>query len=401
MKPARKRPPTPGDAASGPASGADSRILLDQVKAQTETMEDFVREALGKKPRQPATDAQLARLWPLWNALPATRLPEDKFHILNGGLTAEHQTHLKRLRRQFPRSEFPLSTKADATAQDDLTRAEHHQALLAAEAWAKLLDFRDTTRTHHQALVENQWAYRDADYHASGRIAIWRTFRELEITHPQLELSRPTLADIAHVQERFTAYREALANALAALARLLFKIPAFRNLPPDPLPLAERALGVPNPPDNVPRFLYIARLKALGICSPARLAEFMRDDFPKLDQAKRKQFNRVAAQPRHGKDPFPALRVWCLDNAPIFRQFKWQCQDVLTAASEKGIPCPCARSETQARMAFKTWASRHRLSLRLKRGTTPYSDFEIRRSKPLLSPPPVFGDVLKLDFSPL
>lgn len=363
-------------------------------------MEHAARTWIGRLDQlrcQAASDAQLARLWPLWNALPADLLPEDKFHILNGGVTAEHRAHLQRLNRQFRPSDFPLCAKAAATAQDDLTRAAHYQALLKVKAWAQLLDFRDSTRARYQALVEHQWAYRDADFHASGRIAIWRAFRELEVTHPDLDLARPTLADIAHVEERYTAYAAALTNALAALARLLYKTPAFRNLPPDPLPLAERALGVPNPPDNVPRFLYIARLEALGICSPARFAEFMRNDFPKLDRVRRQQFYNVAARPRHGKDPFAALLVWCLDNAPIFRRFEWQANDVLDAAAQRSISTPKSKSDSEPRAAFKQWAVRHRLGLQLKRGTTPYSDFQIRRSKPLLSPAPVFGDVLQDD----
>lgn len=346
---------------------------------------------------QAASEAQLARLWPLWNALPPELLPEDKFHILNGGLTEKDWTQLKALRHKFPRSEFPLSAETDATPQDELTRATHRRALKTAVNWTTLLKFYESTRQQHHDLVSRQWAYRDADYHASGRIAIWRTFRELEVTHPRLDITRPALADIAYVQARYAAYAAALNRALAAVHRLLYKIPEIQNLPPKPLPPDERAFGLPNPPANLPAFLYVARLKALGICSPERFTSFMRDDFPKLDRARRQQFRRVASQPRHGKDPFAALLVWYLDNAPIFEKFGWQGKDVLNAAGEKGIRCPsirCPSSNVEARNSFKQWASRHRLGVLLKRGPTAYSNFDIRRSTPLLSPPPIFGDVL-------
>jgi hypothetical protein len=351
---------------------------------------------------QPATDDQLARIWPLWNALPAELRPDEALFILRGGMNQEHWQRLADLRRQFPKSEFPLSSNTRGSRRtseelrqyghDEDVRAEHYQALLAAQRWTSLLRFYETTCRIHQDLVARQWAFRDADHHASGRIAIWRTFKELQVTHPKFDTAQPTLSDIAYVQGRYDAYTAALDRALAALERLLYKIPDFQDLPPEPLPMDEVALGVPNPPSNLPRFLYMARLEALGICSPARFAEFMRDDFPKLAPSRRQQFYRVASQPRHGKDPYAALLVWVLDNQPVFNRFGWQANDILNAASEKGIRCHCSQSE--ARTSFKQWASRHGLKLSLKRGTTPCSDLDIRRSTPLLSPPPVFGDVL-------
>lgn len=250
-----------------------------------------------------------------------------------------------------------------------------------------------STATPVKIDMRPQWAFRDADNHASGRIAIWRTWRELAVAHPNLPTACPTLAYIAHVQDRVAAYANARAKALAALAKLLYKIPAIKILPPDPLPSHESAFGLPDPPANLPSFLYIARLEALGICSPERFASFMRDDFPKLGRDRRQQFYRVASQPRHGKDPFAALLVWGLDNAPIFKKFGWQANDVVDAAAEKDIERP------NSIRGFIQWASRHRLNLSLKRGQpgglAGSSNPNICRSTPLLSPPPVFGDVLK------
>ena len=338
---------------------------------------------------QSATESQLARLWPLWNTLPQSLLPEDKSSILNGGLTDRDWKHLRSLRRKFPRSEFPLSSATDATPQDQLTRAAHRQALKAAVSWTTLLKFYESTRQRHHELVRRQWVYHDADFHASGRIAIWRAFQELAVTHPRLDTSCPTLVDIAHVQDRYTAYNASLSRALAAVHRLLYKIPAIQNLPAKPLPPDQRAVGLPNPPAHLPPFLYVARLEALGLCSAERFANFMRDDFPKLGRAQRQQFYRVASEPRHRKDPYAALLVWVLDNAPIIKSFGWQANDLLKAAAGKSIERP------NSIRGFIQWSSRHRLDVALKRGTTPYSDSAICRSTPLLSPPPVFGDVLK------
>ncbi len=368
-----------------PTRSSSNPALMRSVKALMSK-----RDALQA---QPASDDQLACIWSLWNALPAELRPDEAFFILRGGQNNEHWQHLAELRRRFPKSEFPLSPKSDETARDQECRDAHYQALLAAERWSRLLHFYETTCRLHRDLVAKQWAFRDADHHASGRIAIWRAFRELEITHPRFDTVSPKLANIAYVEERYDAYTAALDRALAALAKLLYKIPAIQSLPSGPLPLRERARGVPHPPDNLPNFLYVARLEALGICSSDRFALFMRGDFPKLDPSRRQQFYRVASRPHHGKDPYAAFLVWVLDNQPVFNRFGWQANDILNAAGERGIPCPCSQSE--ARTSFKQWASRHRLNLSLKRGTAPYSDHDIRRSKPLLSPAPVFGDVLR------
>lgn len=265
---------------------------------------------------------------------------------------------------------------------------EFNQALNEAERWSKLALFYQTTLAHHIDLVTRQWSFADADAHAAGRIAIFRAVREIEMTHPGLiKSTSPKLADITYLDSRYTAYSKARQEALAALADILYKVPGVRtgkHLPPD-----EVALGVPHPPDDVPRYLYIARLNALGVCSLARLAEFMREDYPKLDRSQRQQFHRMKRKPRFGKEPYVALRVWLLDNRPIFEheQFAWQWCDIHPVADEKGIKCPST--------SLKQWAYLNRLRLRVRRGPATVDNVRIVRSKPLLSPAPVFGHVLK------
>lgn len=160
--------------------------------------------------KQPATDEQLAQIWPPWNSLPADLLPEEKRWILTFDEDTkrhprpERQAHLEALRPRFPCLPFD--------------RDEYHQALNQAHTWATLLGLLQTTRTHHQALILKQWAFAEADSQASGRIAIYRAAEELKLTHAGLLDSRaPKLSDIQTLQSRYDAYKAARKQSLDAL----------------------------------------------------------------------------------------------------------------------------------------------------------------------------------------
>jgi hypothetical protein len=307
-------------------------------------------------------------------------IPESKLRILKLEESSKHERDPERLAAfQNLRSQFPYLP---------LDKHEFNQALNQVQRWSSLSRFFQTTIDLHKPLVTRQWAFAEADADASGRIAIFRAVQEIEMTHPGLlKSANPKLADISYLDSRYGAYSKARGEALAALADILYKVPGMRT--GKRLPFDEVALGVPNPPDDVPRYLYIARLDALGVCSSTRLTEFMREDFPKLDRGKRQKFHRMSLKPHYGKEPYAALRVWLLENRPIFEheQFAWQWGDIQSAAVEKGINCPCT--------SLKQWACLNRLRLRVKRGPATVDDSRIVRSKPLLSPAPVFGNVLK------
>jgi hypothetical protein len=301
-------------------------------------------EELKTRPRTTAElDAQLARIWPLWNALPTGMLAEERRAILDGGHNSEHHRHLSMLRRQFPKPKFPLSPdilKDTFTLKElksrrlaERTRAEHNQALEAAAVWTRLMDFLHSTHRLHQNLVTRQWAFADADAHAAARVAIVGAAREIALTHPGLlQNTSPTMAQILHLADRYHAYTAARQQALAALVTILYKAPGVRT--GKPVPFTERAGGVPNPPDDVPRYLYIARLDALGICSPARLEEFLRAEYPRLPRARRMRFDRMRRRPRYGKNPFAGFLVWLLDNRPILEHpaFGWQWNEIQAAS---------------------------------------------------------------------
>jgi hypothetical protein len=236
--------------------------------------------------------------------------------------------------------------------------------------------------------VNRQEAFAEADSQASGRIAIFRACNEIGLTHPRLlDNATPTLSDIGILESRYAAYSAAREQALDTLAKILYKIPVMRT--GRALPHDEVALGVPYPPDDVPRHLYVARLDALGLCSPELLAQFVGEELPNLKASKREEFEQMRQKPRYGKEPYAGLQVWLLENRPIFEHelFGWQWGDIQTAANERNIPNPPT--------GLKQWAQNHRLSLRLKRGPATIDNSRIVRSAPLLSSRPVFSDILK------
>ena len=104
----------------------------------------------------------------------------------------------------------------------------------------------------------------------------------------------------------------------------------------------------------------------------------------------RRKFNRLRRKPHFGKEPYVSFLVWVLDNRPIFehRDFRWQWKDILIAAEERQIEC--------SKSGLKQWANRNGIKLKVKRGQPSADTKGPRRSASLLSPPPVFGTILKL-----
>ena len=80
----------------------------------------------------PATDEQMAKIWPPWNELPSNMIPELKRRVLtydesNGYVSLEQREALEHLRLKFPC--LPLNKR------------EYNQTLNLAAQWSKLLDF--------------------------------------------------------------------------------------------------------------------------------------------------------------------------------------------------------------------------------------------------------------------
>lgn len=276
--------------------------------------------------KRPATDSQLAQIWPPWNFLPASLLPEEKHRILTCDkgnkhhLSPDDRLHWKASRRRFRRLPFDPD--------------EYYQAFLVACRWSELTSFAETTLRLHKQLVEAQLDYSTFDNLLTGRVAIYRVVQELEFTRPGLlKVAAPTLADVQHLQQRYQAYLQARSDAIALLHPLVFlrSLSSARELP-----YKQRAFGLPHPPENFPRHLYIARLAALGKSSSKRLDEFMARDFLKLSRAEMDQFCDEYHRPskaRQGKYLF--LAVWLADNAPLFNAFKLTWSDILNTAKER------------------------------------------------------------------
>ena len=327
----------------------------------------------------PATDARLARIWPPWNALPPDMLPEEKARILTFDKAAdnyrgsEESALVERLHEQF--DYLPLD------------KNQFEQALVAASRWSTLIAFYQTTVELYLNVVEVQWAFGHVDANAAARIAILRAAKELQLTHPGLlEAGAPKLTDIELLLARYNAYADARRAALVALVDLIVKLPDMHS--EIKLRLKEQALGVPRVPEGVLRHLYIARLIALGICSPTRQRDFERDEWPKLSLHQRQTFDRIRRKPRFGKEPYAAFAIWVLDNRPIFenQKFGWKWKHIMAAAVAKGIQCP--------KTGLKQWRHRNNLELEIPPGPSTTDSTGARLSASLLSPPPVFGDVI-------
>ena len=329
--------------------------------------------------KKPATDKQLALIWPAWNKLTDTLLPEEKVKILTfvpgepRPQYAEYAKESEKICREF--------------AYLPLDQYKYAKALELAVSWENLNIEIASTRKHHDVLVKNQSALADADSQAYGRIVALRLCDEINLTHPGLlENKCPSIENIKYVFTRKTAYTISRREALKALSDLVFKYPGMRT--GRTLPLEKRALGVPNPPSDVHRYLFIARLDSLGICSMQRLQKFMRDDLPTLSREERQEFYRMSLKPKYGKEPYAALRVWLLENRPVFAhpEFTWQWGDIQTAAQKLRVAFPSS--------SLKQWASNNRIGLHLRTGPATLDDGRILKSTPLLIPAPVFGEIL-------
>lgn len=272
----------------------------------------------------PATEEQLRQIWPLWHALPAEMLPEKKVWILgdsSDGESSEFRKHLAELHLLFPKVRLPLD------------RNTYHQALELAARWCVLVRYVRSTFQLHQAVVEAQSDYATFDDVLTGRVAIYRTTKELKKTRPELlALTAPTVADIQHLLQRYAAYLQARQDAISLLHPLVFpnKLHSKRALP-----FGKRAIGLPYPPEKFPHHIYIARLAAFEKCSPERLAEFFAERFLKLTRAQMDEFTDEFHRPTEGRrGKYLFLAVWLADNAPLFNAFKLKWADILDTAKE-------------------------------------------------------------------
>jgi hypothetical protein len=316
---------------------------------------------------------KLALIWPAWNSFPAKTDAQHRYHALIGDL--------------------PLSAaQKKKFGYLPFAPAEYESAFLAVFRWVDLKDYSYTTSRLHRKLVKNQLALKESDRQAEGRIAMCRVTKELAITNPGLlSKAAPLLEDIRILEQRYSAYKTARADALRVVLEILCRIPGVRK--GVTLPSHDQAVGLPHPPEDVPNHLYIARLDALDICSQERLKHFMQNGFTKLDHRQRQEFYKVGLIGRSGKDSHTALRVWLLDNVPVFQRFDWRWPDIHTVASKLGLLEP----ENADHQNLAKWASRNRVSCAMNLGVgRQYKEqlAAIESSMPLLSPRPSFSKIL-------
>ena len=303
------------------AAGIPRRCKTVGVKVLRKAAAVFAREE--SLAAQPASDEQLVRIWPPWNCLPADMLPEARHWILTGELVDRMPTGretFNRLRGQFPF--LPLN------------QHEFKQSLARAVKWSSLVNASRTTFQLHLEFVKEQLSFPNFDDVNTGRVAIYRVTNELDITHPGLLQNKaPTLADIELLQQRYDDYFRARTDATRLLMPLVFSHSLDAE---SELPFREHAVGLPQPPDNFPQHLHIARLAAFGKCSERRLADFFHDSFLKLSRQQMNEFCDEFHNPtpwRRGK--YVLLGVWLADNAPVFRAFKTKWKEILEAAQTR------------------------------------------------------------------
>ncbi len=284
------------------------------------------QETLANKP---ATDEQLASIWPAWNELPADLSPIEKADILI--LTDRptvhdhqgHQDHARKLRLRHPHLPFDCY--------------EYNQALKLACRWSSLVNYAKNTFDNHLPLVESQLDYPVFNQVVTGRVAIYRAVRELGLTQPDLlKCQKPMLRQIQTLERRYAAYLQAREDTIGLLRPLVF-LPSLES--ERELPYEERALGLPNPPENFPQHIYIARLAGFGKCTLKSLAAFFSDQFLKLSRAQMDEFCNEFHRPTEGRQSrYLFLAAWMADNAPVFNAFKLTWADILNAARSRFNP---------------------------------------------------------------
>jgi hypothetical protein len=314
-------------------------------------------------------DVKLALIWAAWNAFPAKTDEQHRYRVLVGDLPIRAG-----LKKRFPYLPFDVD--------------EYWSTFLRVLRWVELKAHSRTTNRLHRKFVTNQWAFNESDQQAVSRIAIYRAQNELAITKPGL-LSNPAprLEDIDLFENRFCAYESARLKALRVVAQLLCKIPGMCEKPTRPLELS--AAGFREPPKGIPLHLYVARLDALGMCSESGLRLFLRHNLPRLDPKRRREFYEASLTANFGKESHSALKVWLCDNVPVFEAFDWRWPDIHTAAMQLGL------LKTGTQQSLEKWASHNKLSWQMKKGVPPIPQADqVRLSTTLLSPRPVFGDIL-------
>jgi hypothetical protein len=306
-----------------PAGNQEPQGLVDSALVSVTR----IMQARADLAERPATEEQLTQIWPAWNALPDDLQPEEKRKILTATFYDRNQSPAENQMR-----DRHAKLKAQF-AYLPLDRYEYNLALLAAHGWSSLRKYIQTTFDLHKSIVESQLDYSTFDDLVTGRVAIYRVVKELEITQPDLLRCRtPNLDQIHFLESRYAAYSRARSDAVDLLHPLVF--PSGLHSERE-LSFEEQAFGLPHPPEKFPAHIYIARLAAFGKCTPQRLAEFFAESFLKLSRAQMDEFCEEFHRPAKGREgKYFFLAVWMADNAPVFNAFKLTWADILKTAKQ-------------------------------------------------------------------
>ena len=368
-----------------------NKALEPVEKSHDDKIEAVTRMLLADEQRanEPASDKQLAAIWPLWNALPATLSADERRSVLTGA--EQYQGELKALRKQFPKAGLPL---------DEST---FNKSLEAAHYWHTFQESKDTTSRPEIRLQVEAALHHDYFRPGSeGRVAAYRTVRELEYRHPKLlNADAPTLAEIQLLKKRHDAYLLAQRDFSRVLL-LLFSPQGAEDTEPSAAPRSRahryaratrrgtlspelwkqfwsKVFFALNPdeqrafvteyhkPAGVPGFhehLSVARLLHFRKCPDELRERYMTTLFPKLAEREMKAFLSELHRPSPCRAPRVHLQLWAwlLENAPVFSAFETPWREIYKRAQRAGLKPPTDKEEGTAAHLKTQWhqfARRH------------------------------------------
>lgn len=297
-------------------------------------------------PSLPKTNVE--RLRKVFEALAALgdRVPIDtRLHILALDPDDDDESAFtdRKLLNRFQREHLFSYSEIRTKFGLPFSSQQYRDEFTVAEHWLSLREMVETNRLPpNAAAIRDARMFRCFDSSAVGRLAAWRVEQELIRFGPvKPDEFAPSCEQVRHVLERLAQYKEAREQANRIIWRLidLPKLAAGRELP-----FSKRAGGTPNLPQefskNVPRYRYIARLLALGLCSKPRQLRFFcgqdskdstREQIPEfltLAESEQQDFVKILNRKTRGSLRSGAVLPWLCDNWPVFTRFLWRSNDI-------------------------------------------------------------------------
>ena len=345
------------------ATAASPDPLVTAVNVRLEER----REATLESP----TDDKLVEVWNQWHQLPTDLLPEEKGTLL--------------LSDNPPKVLFVKPAAPELRAIKDRVGTldpSFSTTIDRAILWNRQCDFHASNQKHYEQRIQQEWIWDWPVNPAVSRLAIFRAFRELDVSDPGLTSKRrPSLAEIALLEDRFQAYRCAREHGLRILRdRLDRLIPKG-----EPVEFERRAPPMWTDRSDVLREYMLAAMRCLNLIPEERLRS---ED--SLLAAKRSHNEKLRFRAiRESKRPLRSnsimlFQIWLIDNRPLIKRFQLSKAALSVHAIRQKIPIKGDESDV----------SKWELGFKFKRGRAPARWVRVhRRLLELLSPRPLFAGI--------